>query len=139
MAQITKEEKMAQQAIANQRAWNEFRASYPERFAALMYEFMTLGEQVRLELAAGFNVKKLDANTYLFEGGVSYTTQAKVLVTLSIEPMRDYVWEFETLESVVEEYYERVAEEARKAAIKREALEKVRNTLNAEEMKLLGL
>lgn len=135
---MTKQEKMAQEVMAKQLIWNEFLATYPQRFAALMYEFMTLAKETHIEEGLGFKVEKLGPNTYLFEGEVNYPVEAKLMVVLPEEYQPDYVWQFETMEGVVAEYHERKAEEARKAAAKREAMEKLRSTFSAEELALLG-
>lgn len=131
----TKAQKLAAENSAKQQAWNEFRASYPERFANLLYEFGKLGA------IAGekFKVEKLGPNTYLFKGEVNYPVEAKLFVTSSEEYQPDYVWQFETIEGVVHEYYAKLAEAERQYKVRREALEKVRATLSAEELQLLGL
>lgn len=139
MARMTKEEVTRQEMVAKQGEWNEFLALYPERFAALMYDFFTLAQETLYQDDVSFNVTRVDENTYLFRAEVSYPVEAQLRVTPHEKYQPHYQWEFETVEGVVKEYYERQAEEARKAAVKREALEKVRNTLNAEELKLLGL
>jgi hypothetical protein len=135
MAKMTKAEKQALEVMAKQGAWNEFRASYPERFAALLYEFGKL-DVVEPE---NFSVERLGHLTYLFKGEVHYPVEAKLYVTLPEEYQPDYVWQFETIEGVVAEYYAKKAEAERQYQVRRQAMEKVRNTLTAEELKLLGL
>jgi hypothetical protein len=132
---MTKAEKQAlevmAEVMAKQAEWNEFRASYPERFAKLLYDFGKLGNT--------FEVKRLDNLTYLFKSDESYTVEAELLVTLTEEPQQDYVWNFEELERQVAEYYAKEAEAERQYRVRLAALGKVRATLSAEELKLLGL
>ncbi len=134
MARFTKEEKLAMETMAVQGAWNEFRANYQERFVALMYEYMTLQYQNE-----GFSVKKLGENSYLFKGEVHYNVEHALMATLPEEPVRNYVWDFEQVEGMAQTYREREAEALRQANVKREAMAKVRATLSAEELQLLGL
>lgn len=137
---MTKEEKMALESSKQHAAWAEFEATYPERFAALMYEFMTLGKELMYEKEMYFNVDKTGPELYLFQGQVTYPREATLCVNLrNMGFSYNYIYEFEMIEGLVKEYRDHKAEEARKVAAKREALEKVRNTLNAEELKLLGL
>jgi hypothetical protein len=135
MAKMTKQEKLAAEISAKQAAWNEFRATYPERFANLLYEFGKLGAVA----GANFRVERLGHLTYLFKGEVNYPVEAKLYVTLPEEYQPDYVWQFETIEEVVAEYYAKEAEAERQYQVRRQAMAKVRNTLTAEELKLLGL
>jgi hypothetical protein len=136
MAKMTKAERQAAEASAYQQNWNEFRASYPERFANLLYEFGKLGAGA--VAGANFKVERLGHLTYLFKE-VNYPVEAKLYVTLPEEYQPDYIWEFETIERVVAEYYAKVAEADRQYRVRRDALEKVRSTLSSEELKLLGL
>jgi hypothetical protein len=131
MAKMTKAEKQALEVMAKQAEWNEFRASYPERFAKLLYDFGKLGNT--------FEVKRLDNLTYLFKSDESYPVEAELFVTLTEEPQQDYVWNFEELERQVAEYYAKEAEAERQYRVRLAALGKVRATLSAEELKLLGL
>jgi hypothetical protein len=133
MAKMTKAEKQEREVMAKQAAWNEFRASYPERFANLLYDFGKLGPE------NNFQVERLNHLTYMFKGDVSYPVEAELFVTLPEEPQQEYVWNFEEVERQVAEYYAKVAEAERQYRVRREALEKVRATLSAEELKLLGL
>ena len=119
------------EVMAKQAEWNEFRASYPERFAKLLYDFGKLGNT--------FEVKRLDNLTYLFKSDESYPVEAELFVTLTEEPQQDYVWNFEELERQVAEYYAKEAEAERQYRVRLAALGKVRATLSAEELKLLGL
>ena len=132
---MTKAEKQAMEAMAKQGAWNESRANYTSRFANLLYEFGRLGRTT----SGNFKVERLGHDLYLFKCDESYPVEAELFVTLTEEPQQDYVWQFETIEGVVAEYYAKVAEAERQYRVKREALEKVRATLSAEELKLLGL
>jgi hypothetical protein len=131
MTRLTKQEKLALETMALQGAWNEFRASYPERFANLLYDFGKLGND--------FRVKRLNHLTYLFKSDESYPVEAELFVTLTEEPQQDYIWKFEEVERQVAEHYAKLAEADRQYNVRREALAKVRSTLNAEELKLLGL
>ena len=131
MTRLTREEKLAMETMALQGAWNDFRASYPERFANLLYEFGKLGN--------AFQVERLNHLTYLFKSDESYTVEAELFVTLTEEPQNDYIWEFEQVERQVTEHYAKKAEAFRLYNVKRDALAKVRSTLNDEELKLLGL
>lgn len=127
----TKAQKLAAENSVKQQAWNEFRASYPERFANLLYEFGKLGNT--------FEVKRLNHLTYLFKSDESYPVEAELFVTLTEEPLQHYVWQFEQAESEVAVYYAKLAEAERQYKVRREALEKLRATLSAEELQLLGL
>lgn len=138
MAKMTKTEKREKELMATQAAWNEFRASYPERFAALMYEYLTLGQQTMNE-GVTFKVEKLGWNQYLFQGEVGYPVEAQLYVILPEAYQPDYVWQFECVERVAQEYHEQVAEVARQAEVRRAAMEKLRLTLTDEEITLLGI
>jgi hypothetical protein len=131
MTRLTKQEKLALETMALQGAWNEFRASYPERFANLLYDFGKLGND--------FRVERLNHLTYLFKSDENYPVEAKLFVTLTEEIQHDYIWEFEEVERQVAEHYAKLAEADRQYNVRREALAKVRSTLNPEELKLLGL
>lgn len=129
---------LAEQAIAEQKAWDEFKGSYPQRFAALMYEVMTLGQETQFEHGTGFSVTKLSPNEYLFSAEVSCPAEAKLQATLPDCYQPHYIWDFENIEGVVREYHERKAEEARKFELRRGALEKIKAALTPEERALLG-
>jgi hypothetical protein len=131
MTRLTKQEKLALETMALQGAWNEFRASYPERFANLLYDFGKLGNK--------FRVERLNHLTYLFKSDENYPVEAELFVTLTEEPQANYVWKFEEVERQVAEYYAKLAEADRQYNVRREALEKVRSIVNAEKLKLLGL
>jgi hypothetical protein len=72
MTRLTKQEKLALETMALQGAWNEFRASYPERFANLLYDFGKLGND--------FRVKRLNHLTYFFKSDESYPVEAELFV-----------------------------------------------------------
>lgn len=134
MARMTKANQALLEMSAKQHTWNQFRETYPERFAALMYEYMTLNAE-----GQSFSVDHLGSNVYLFIGKVGYPVEAKLMAVLTEQPINDYIWQFESIERVAQEYHEEVAEVARQAEIRRVALEKLRATLTDEEISLLGI
>ena len=93
MAKMTKKEKLALAEMQKQAEWNEFRASYAQRFAALMYEFGKL---------PGFTVQRRNDNEYVFDNeqgvwGVLYPSTPEAYDF-------HYMWEVETLENAVKAY-----------------------------------
>ena len=80
----------------------------------------------------GFRVEQLDEETYEF---VHDYTDATLKVTAPVNQVWDVLYTLERLEGHVESYDRAVAEEQRKADVRKAALAK----LNSEERELLGL
>lgn len=114
-----------ERAERDARVWAEFTATYPVRFANVLFKYMELHYD-------RFYVKKLDDETYQFER--DYTDE-----TLKVTPPANYDWEYfnalDSVETAVREYYEEKQEAERKYAVRRAALAK----LTAEEKELLGV
>jgi hypothetical protein len=118
----------AQRAEDNRVAWAEFTASYPVRFANLMYRYMTLDY-------AQFRVKKLDEETFEFyREDYRYSD-----LVLKVTPPANWNWEYlnevEQAEALLADYDREQAEERRKESVRLAALSK----LTAEERELLNL
>lgn len=128
MAKETKAEREARMANELAAEWAEFVAAYPTRFAALMFAYMDLSH-------VGFQVRKIDAETYEFTRHEYLYRQ----FTLKVTPPANYSYEttdaVETLEAALADYAREEAEAQRRYQVKQAALAK----LSKEERELLGV
>lgn len=132
MARETAAEKRAREAKEwaerEAKEWAEFTATYPVRFANLLFKYMELSH-------AQFLVKKLDVDTYSF----FFKANPYRSYELKVVPPVNYSWDYMDLMDCAErqlaDYYAEVAEAERKANVRRNALTK----LTAEERELLNL
>jgi hypothetical protein len=118
----------AQRAESNRLAWAEFTASYPVRFANLMYRYMALDY-------AQFRVKKLDEETFEFSREDYRYDNLELKVTPPANWNWAYLNEMEQAEALLTDYDAEQAEERRKESVRLTALSK----LTAEERELLNL
>ncbi len=127
MAKETKAERLAREELEAEASYQAFVREYPARFAALMYEYLSLEH-------AGFNVDKVDDETYSFYRGEKWSSYE-----LKVTPPANRNWEvvsnLEEVESKLAEYAAEQAEETRKYSLKCAALGK----LTKEERELLGV
>jgi hypothetical protein len=131
----TKAQKQAEAAIARrneqQKEWEEFTKDYPNRFAALMYDYFTFRQRDRNIL----NVVKVDGG-YEFCSGSSWN---RVGIVLTPIPPNEYSWNYmqslRDAERPIEEERERIKEDLRKQQLRETALSK----LTDEEKKALGI
>lgn len=108
--------------------WEDFKSTYPVRFASLMYNYMNLSY-------ADFRVNKVNDTTYEF----SRNERRYDTFPLSVTPPAEFNWEFmnelEQAEAMLADYAAEQAEVVRKSEVRANAL----NKLNAEERALLNL
>jgi hypothetical protein len=127
MARETKAERAEREAVDRDNEWNLFRDSYPTRFSALMFSYFDNAH-------AGFQVKRLDAETYSFSCSNHFDS-----FDLKVTPPANFNYEtmfaMEQAESALEDYAKEVAEANRRYQVKTAALAK----LSKEEKELLGL
>ena len=132
MARETAKERYARVATETAereaKEWAEFTATYPVRFANLLFKYMELSY-------AQFVVKKLDNETYSF----FREDHAWRSYELKVTPPVNYSWEYmdfmNSADAYLADYYAELAEAERKADVRRNALTK----LSAEERELLGV
>lgn len=129
----TKAQKQAEAAIARrdeqQKEWEEFCKDYPNRFAALMFDYFNFGLT-----AHNLSVVKVE-NGYEFCSGTGWNRVGFVLTPI---PPKEYSWEYmqslREAESPIEEERERIKEAVRKQQLRETALSK----LTDEEKEALG-
>lgn len=130
----TKAQKQAEAAIARrneqQKEWEEFKAEYPTRFAALLYDFHKFG-------ATDYNLNVVRAeNNYEFCWGAGWNRKSVDLEpTTPVEQNWQYRYNLEEAEAAIQEERDRLAEVERKQQLRQAAL----NKLSDEEKKSLGL
>ena len=130
----TKAQKQAEAAIARrdeqQKEWEEFCKDYPNRFAALMFDYFNFGLT-----SHNLSVVKVD-NGYEFCSGAGWN---RVGVVLTPIPPSEYNWEYmqslHDAELPIEEERERIKEAVHKQHLRETALSK----LTDEEKKALGI
>ena len=130
----TKAQKQAEAAIARrdeqQKEWEEFCKDYPNRFAALMFDYFNFGLTVH-----NLSVVKVE-NGYEFCSGTSWNRVGFVLTPI---PPKEYNWEYmqslREAELPIEEERERIKEAVRKQQLRETAMSK----LTDEEKKALGI
>lgn len=130
----TKAQKQAEAAIAcrdeQQKEWEEFKAEYPTRFAALLFDFHKFG-------ATDYNLNVVRAeNNYEFCWGAGWNRKSVDLKPVtSVEQDWQYLYNLEEAEAAIQEERDRLAEVERKQQLRQAAL----NKLSDEEKKSLGL
>lgn len=129
----TKAQKQAeaelQRHAEREKQWEEFKAEYPNRFAALLYDFFKFG-------ATDYNLNVVrTADNYEFCWGAGWNRKS---VDLKPVPPTEYSWEyFDAViiaESAIQEERDRIAEAERKQRVRETALSK----LSDEEKQVLG-
>ena len=119
-------------SASRQLEWDEFLKSYPTRFAAVLYFYASDSN--------GFEVSKVDAETYVFKHEDRMWRQfVHLKVTAPVNYDRDYTERLEEVERVMNDYLAELAEEQRRYEVRQAALAKARSVLNEEERKLLNL
>lgn len=130
----TKAQKQAEAAIARRdeqkKEWEEFKAEYPTRFAALLYDFHKFG-------ATDYNLNVVRAeNNYEFCWGAGWNRKSVDLEpTTPVEQNWQYLYNLEEAEAAIQEERDRLAEAERKQQLRQAAL----NKLSDEEKQALGL
>ena len=125
-------EAAAQLAAQNAAEWIKFTAEYPARFAAVLYFYASTGN--------GFEVNKLDADTYIFKHDERMWRQfVHLKVTAPVNYTRDYMDSLDEVERLMKDYLAEQAEQARRYEVRQAALSKARDVFSAEERELLGL
>ena len=111
----------------------EFVAQYQQRLTRLVFEFATLWSVPR--------VKRYDENSYVFMSEDTRNTWNSewVLPDVLTNYRQDVYDNLDTAESEVELYKEELAEQERKANVRKEAKRKAEELFTAEERELLGL
>lgn len=129
----TKAQKQAeaelQQYAEREKAWEEFKAEYPTRFAALLFDFHKFS-------ATDYNLDVVRTeDNYEFCWGTSWNRKS---VDLKPVPPSQQSWEYlyglEAAEAAIQEERDRIAEAERKQRLRQAALDK----LTAEEKQVLG-
>lgn len=129
----TKAQKQAetelQQKAQQAAAWEEFKAGYPNRFAALLFDFHKFG-------ATDYNLNVVrTADNYEFCWGAGWNRKS---VDLKPVPPTEYSWEYFdavlSAEAAIQEERDRIAEAERKQRLRQSALDK----LTDEEKQALG-
>lgn len=110
--------------------WKEFKAEYPSKFAALIFDFFKFS-------ATDYNLDVVRTeNNYEFCWGAGWNRKS---VDLQPVPPEDYDWEylqaFREAEAAIQEERDRIAEADRKQRLRQAAL----NKLTDEEKQALGL
>ena len=113
----------------NEADWELFKKEYPNRFAALLFDFHKFS-------ATDYNLNGVRSeNNYEFCWGASWNRSS---VDLSPIPPNNYDWEYaekmRDAERAIQEERDRIAEAERKEQIRQNAL----NKLTDEEKKILG-
>ena len=111
----------------------EFVAQYQQRLTRLVFEFATLWSVPR--------VKRYDENSYVFMSEDTRNTwNSEWVLPDTLSNYRQDVYDnLDTAESEVELYKEELAEQERKANVRKEALRKVNELFTSEEREMLGL
>lgn len=111
----------------------EFVAQYQQRLTRLVFEFATLWPTAR--------VQRYDENSYVFMSEDTRNTWNSewVLPDVLTNYRQDVYDNLDTAESEVEFYKEHLAEQERKANVRKEAKRKAEELFTAEERELLGL
>ena len=129
----TKAEKQAEaeeiKKKQNDADWEFFKEDYPNRFAALLFDFFKFGQ-------TDYNLSVVrTVNNYEFCWGAGWN---RCSVDLSPNPPENYDWEYaekmRDAERAIQEERDRIAEAERKEQIRQNAL----NKLTDEEKKILG-
>ena len=123
----TPAERAVRENLQYEAEYAAFVETYPARFAALLFDYMNLEY-------AGFRVKRLDAETYLFTGCLAWST-----TELKVSPPANRNWEVVSALEETENYVDMFAQEQEEAARKHEAKKAALNKLTKEERELLGL
>lgn len=129
----TKAQKQAeaerQRQIEQAADWQKFKAEYPTRFAALLFDFFKFGAT-----DYNLNVVRTD-NNYEFCWGTGWNRKSVDLKpTVPIEQNWQYLYDLESAESAIQEERDRIAEAERKQQLRQSALSK----LSDEEKQALG-
>lgn len=130
----TKAQKQAeaelQRHTEREKQWEEFKAEYPTRFAALLFDFHKFG-------ATDYNLNVVRAeNNYEFCWGAGWNRKSVDLEpTTPAEQNWQYRYNLEEAEAAIQEERDRLAEAERKQQLRQAAL----NKLSDEEKKALGL
>jgi hypothetical protein len=126
---LTAKQRRAQQeeAIALEQAqvWEVYKAEYPARFANLLFQYLNLNHE-------GFNVVKVDNETYVFQR--NHTEE-----TLKVTPPDNFSWGFKYSVESVEREFKKLEEERAEAERQRLFRANALSKLTLEERRALGL
>ena len=120
-----REQQQAAQAVERAAEWAEFTAQYPARFANLLFQYLNLTHE-------GFNVVKVDDETYVFQR--NHTEE-----TLKVTPPVNFSWEFKYSVESVEREFKKLEEERAEAERQRLFRANALSKLTLEERRALGL
>lgn len=130
MVRLNKEQKrqleMAQRQLRDQKAWEEFKESYPRQLLYLVYEYSNRPE---------LDIRRDDARDSFVFSRHREMSEKWFPIQLDAEPNMELIYAFELAQYQVVELAEAEAEANRLFALKQKAL----NKLSAEERAALNL